>query len=445
MYSSIYRNIVRFSSVSQQNLSRTQYCKLCSSAILEHEHQLVEDKDELPVKKRAKRRNKTDVVINEIKSYLDFSDCKKYANSVPTRIIGKNLFPPEALYLVNPIVAGQVAEALKNYLLENNDSVPVFEMNPGMGLVSQELINAGVSKLNLFEPSMTFHPLLLEMLEKNQGKDVALKVDDLGNIAKLVYQDKVSNGNRVTTMLADVESRPWNDPCPVLRVVGTAPNKKFLRSLVFSIAFQTGLATRGRAEYYLIMHPKNYLQMTCKPRDEYQAYRYNSALFQVMYESQLLMKLPRNDFLPWEGIRNKQKAQRYKKLRSVDPDKLYLVRLVSNPKLLDLVPAENLQLMWYFFRVHLISKKKRVIPALEQWIPNCGPRLICQGLNIFTEFGDLHPDQMLKLFLLFSNWPEFPHCAFHTSLETSFLKSLAAEVDDDAEDEDEGAAPEKVD
>lgn len=46
---------------------------------------------------------------------------------------------------------------------------------------------------------------------------------------------------------------------PVLRVVGATPNKKFLRNLVFSIAFQSGLTSHGRVEYFLIMHPYNYM------------------------------------------------------------------------------------------------------------------------------------------------------------------------------------------
>lgn len=74
----------------------------------------------------------------------------------------------------------------------------------------------------------------------------------------------------------------------------------------------------------------------------------------------------------------------------------------------------------------------------RRWIPNCGPRLIRQGLTIFTEFGDLNATQMLRLFQLFTSWPEFPDCPFQASMETSFLKNdPAIELEKETEAETE--------
>lgn len=95
---------------------------------------------------------------------------------------------------------------------------------------------------------------------------------------------------------------------------------------------------------------------------------------------------------------------------------------------------------------------------MERWIPNCGPRLIVNAkareqprlinpnldlstlpalchpcyeltnadfaddVNIFTEFGDLTPTQVLTLFDQFINWPEFRECSFNASLESAMMK-----------------------
>jgi len=94
----------------------------------------------------------------------------------------------------------------------------------------------------------------------------------------------------------------------------------------------------------------------------------------------------------------------------------------------------------------------------RRWVPNCGPRLIVnskppvepevlhhtqdseplpnfvvpcrklsiedypQNINIFTEFGDLTPNQILTLFDQFINWPEYKESSFNASLENTMMK-----------------------
>lgn len=45
-----------------------------------------------------------------------------------------------------------------------------------------------------------------------------------------------------------------------------------------------------------------------------------------------------------------------------------------------------------------------------------------ENMNIFTEFGDLTPSQILTLFNTFLNWPEYRECPFLASLENALLK-----------------------
>lgn len=45
-----------------------------------------------------------------------------------------------------------------------------------------------------------------------------------------------------------------------------------------------------------------------------------------------------------------------------------------------------------------------------------------EDINIFTEFGDLTPIQVLTLFDEFINWPEFKECSFNASLENTLMK-----------------------
>jgi dimethyladenosine transferase 2, mitochondrial len=46
------------------------------------------------------------------------------------------------------------------------------------------------------------------------------------------------------------------------------------------------------------------------------------------------------------------------------------------------------------------------------------------NMNIYTEFGDLTPTQVLTIFDQFVHWPEFKESSFTTSLENVLFKIL---------------------
>lgn len=85
----------------------------------------------------------------------------------------------------------------------------------------------------------------------------------------------------------------------------------------------------------------------------------------------------------------------------------------------------------------------RLFPLDRKWISGCGPRIIMDGMTIFTEFGDLTPQEILSLFHNFVSWPEYPVCPFIASMETSFTKmesgtdTIGKDSDDEAEEGEE--------
>lgn len=66
-----------------------------------------------------------------------------------------------------------------------------------------------------------------------------------------------------------------------------------------------------------------------------------------------------------------------------------------------------------------------------------------ENINIFTQFGDLSPSQMLTLYLQFVSWPGFKRSPFLAALESSLIKmetsseSLVEDIafEEQAEDE----------
>ena len=92
--------------------------------------------------------------------------------------------------------------------------------------------------------------------------------------------------------------------------------------------------------------------------------------------------------------------------------------------------------------------------SFRRWIPSIGKRLILQrrekapqllqtnyplppmcshcyelsntdfhpALNIYTEFGDLTPNQILSLYTTFRRQPEFDECLFVANMETTLMR-----------------------
>lgn len=52
------------------------------------------------------------------------------------------------------------------------------------------------------------------------------------------------------------------------------------------------------------------------------------------------------------------------------------------------------------------------------------------NINIFTEFGDLSPIQMLALFNTFINWPEYKESPFLATMESALVK-MESTIDSD--------------
>lgn len=56
------------------------------------------------------------------------------------------------------------------------------------------------------------------------------------------------------------------------------------------------------------------------------------------------------------------------------------------------------------------------------------------GINIYTQFGDLTPSQVLTLFTQFRQWPEYSESSFLASMENTLLKLESANDEQSLDD-----------
>ncbi|KAJ2953334.1 hypothetical protein O0L34_g924 [Tuta absoluta] len=340
---------------------------------------------------------------------------------------------PESMYLINRKTAKGIAKVIQSHL----DGSPVVEVNPGLGFLSEELLRVHKNHHYLYETSSHFMPCL-ENLKQQYPKRVSVRIADFFGMWKLAFQDKMDGGHRIKDLLGDLST---DDNSRVVKVVGSMPGLSFVKHLIYTIVFHNAESQLGRPDLFITMPGSKFEFLT---DSEIQLSKHKSipALFQVLFDYQVLTTIPTVHFLPWTHPADSKTAT------MMDGHCLKLVNITQKEKLP--CPPDYLPLLWYFFKPHVFSRSTRVIPMLEQWIPGCGVWLITgqdppdtrrelapaaddaplPHMTIFTEFGDLSLGQKITVFKKFISWPEFEQCQFRVTMENN-LPKFVSHVEDD--------------
>ncbi|XP_012544415.2 dimethyladenosine transferase 2, mitochondrial isoform X2 [Bombyx mandarina] len=317
------------------------------------------------------------------------------------------------------------------------ESSPLIEVNPGLGILTENILKCQNNKIYLFEQSNHFSPYLDDLQQKYPGR-ISFKIADFFGMWKLAFKDKMDDGNRIQELLGDLSTTDKNR---TVKILGSMPGLSFMKHLIYNVLFHNTTNQLGRPDLFITMPVHHYEFLTDK---EVQQSKQKSVptLFQLLFDCKTLTTVTKAHFLPWTLSNSKHHSV-------LNEHNLYLVNITQKEKLP--CPAEYLPLLWYFFKPQMFSKSTRVIPMLEQWIPGCGVwlitgqdppdsnKLLSPGkddaslphMTIFTEFGDLNLQQKITVFKRFISWPEFEQCQFRITMENNLPKSVTQFEDDD--------------
>ncbi|XP_037955596.1 dimethyladenosine transferase 2, mitochondrial-like [Teleopsis dalmanni] len=383
---------------------------------------------------------------------------------IPQKLLNKKLKTPDSMYIINEIAANIIDESIEPFL-SNTQCKTAIEINPGLGLFTKKLLDREkqFDNILLFESTDEFLSKQ-EELHVLYPERVKVKRGDFVNLSKIVYQDKMDNGTRTEELLEHVPKMPYNEGINA-RIFGVVGSYNFFKSLINFLVFQNGLIAYGRYELFVVMPPPIYIHLTCSGDLGYMFYRATSILFQILFEYQYITKIPREYFIPPESQSKMNPKSKLHRVNSINTDYLYLVKISPRQNLNDFCSIADLPAMWYFIKQNCVSRRNRVVPNLEKWIPGCGIRVIAdasvperiefmypnedttklpeytnrcttmhcrdfhQNTNIYTQFGDLSGSQILALFTQFRNWPEYNECPFTASLESWLIKMNTTDDD----------------
>ncbi|CAK9808589.1 Dimethyladenosine transferase 2, mitochondrial [Anthophora plagiata] len=357
------------------------------SSVVQFKHQKIELAD---VNLENLEKNKNDLLFPIINNLQNISP--KYRNKILQNHLSFNVSKTD-LYIINRKESERFVALIKDDLFENMSNV--IEANPGFGLLTENLLKAGVPFLTLYEKNKDFYSDLHNLYMK-YPKRFVLRKGNLFKISKTLNAHCSTTDLTLAKLLKNVPEKKWEEST-CMQIIGTTTSSLFLNHLITSALFQSSFMSHGRSSFYFAVSPFIWNRLT-------KVGRINTTyiMFNTLFNYKMFGTLDRTAFIPW------QTKVSICKNTMQSSDMLYVVKLEPKPNIHTMFgEKENLIHFWYFIRHHFCVSSQRIIPALEKQIPDCGIRLIKKNYNIFTEFGELSLTQIYDLFLEIQSWPEY--------------------------------------
>lgn len=310
-------------------------------------------------------------------------------------------------YLINDNISDQFARLIKDDLLEN--MCYVIELNPGYGLLTKRLLEAGVSFIHLYENHNVFYEEL-QSLKAMFPNRINITQANLLRMSKMLNLNSTfgTPNEHVCELFSNVPKRTWEEKS-CMQIIGTVTKYAFMRHLIISVIFQTSFMLHGRAIFYLAISPSIWNKLTRHSGGSSTIY----TMFNILFNFTMFGALDRQGFLPCEQMK---KSRTKKVIFKEDIELFYVVKLEPKSDLLSLFGGrEQLIYFWHFIRYCLYRPSSRIIPTLEKIIPGFGLRLIQKDYNIFTQFNELSINQIIDIYTEFKTYPGFNESSFLTS------------------------------
>ncbi|KAM8945523.1 dimethyladenosine transferase 2, mitochondrial [Pelodytes ibericus] len=299
-------------------------------------------------------------------------------------------------FITDPGLARTVYKCIKPTKPRAHEPI-IMEFNPGPGIVTRTLLDAG-SRVVVLECQTDYLPYLQRLQNNTDGQlDVVhcdfFRLDPLGYGSMLppaMYSDTLFENLGISKV-------PWTADVPV-KVFGVFSKKNesnFFWKNIYSIYEGRSIYRYGRLELNMFISEMQYKKLTSKPGDM-SNYKSLTALYQTACDIELLHMEPWSSFF----IPSKFRGLSIPKCASLPNEHMCLVRFTPRRNLFtQTLTPDSGRTFVIMLRQFLARRKAKLIDRLNSFDPgNAYDIMKAIGLPENIETGNVHPEQYKLLF-----------------------------------------------
>ncbi|XP_064621623.1 dimethyladenosine transferase 2, mitochondrial-like [Lineus longissimus] len=313
-----------------------------------------------------------------------------------------------SVYILDHELAGLIVEKLGGRNLSNEKAAWV-EVNPGPGVVTRALLEAGLPRLIAIERQDVFNPELEDIMEAFPGRLTYINKHFFSHpfIGDKYYE--------LLQLMPDFSAKSFLDDPPLKIICHPAGHwlyeKKFSRTLQHQLVRnKDSIYSQGRVQFITIVSGVEHMNLTPTFPSK-TCYRIKNVLQHLLFDTESLLKVPTEYLYPMPLMKT-YKDEKFKKYKK---EPFVLLRMTPKWNLFEqVVPAEYLGLFQFFLKEMLVKKTARLIPNVDTWFPGRGLDLIKSGYAMTDTVRDTTPDDLLKVFETMLTWPELHSSSFYS-------------------------------
>ncbi|KAM4040583.1 dimethyladenosine transferase 2, mitochondrial [Anomaloglossus baeobatrachus] len=308
-------------------------------------------------------------------------------------------------FIVDPGLINSIVECLAPRGCSRTAPV-IMECNPGPGLLTQALLDAG-HKVIALESNSDFLPSL-ERLQRNASGQLKVVHCDFFRIDPW-SEGLVQPPSMYSSILmknVNITEVPWASDVPlkVFLMLGPKKERISLWRQIYSLYERLSVYRYGRIELNIFMTEKQYLKLVSRPGD-FLKYQALTVLFQAACDIELLHKEPMATFMTPSKFRNLHTT----KSGDVPCENLCLVQITPKRNLFseNFTPADG-GIFVFMIKQFLARRKSKLIEKLDNLAPGNGKDLLQSlALPVDIATGCIYPEEYKLLFEIMSRSEEF--------------------------------------